>query len=194
MAECESGGGDSLTRILEDLKAGVDGSEERLFEVVYANLRRMAHARMRKERPGTLNTTALVNEAYLRLSGDKQARWENRRHFFGAAALAMQRILVDKAKERKAAKRGGGRVRVPLLDDIPGDEPSIDLIAVDEALSSLEKEYPRHARVVRHRFFLGMTIDQTAELIDISPRAVVDDWNFARAWLRKNMSSRAMEK
>ena len=179
---------DSLSIVLDALKRGDSAAEERLFRLVYAELHRMAHQQMRRERPGqTLETTALVNEAYLRLSGDRSSRWENRRHFFGAAARAMRQILVDAARSRATAKRGGDAIKVTLQEDTPGKETSVDVLALDEALERLGKDLPRHAEIVRHRFFLGLNVEDTARLLDVSERTVYSDWQFAKMWLKKEM-------
>jgi RNA polymerase sigma factor (TIGR02999 family) len=178
-----------LTAIFQEISNGAQGATERLFDVVYDELRRMAHGRMLRERPGqTLQTTALVNEAFLRLCSDDQARWENRRHFFGAAARAMRQILVDKAREKRAQKREGGRRRVTLDHDIAAEEAPVDLIALDEALDRLAAENERAADVVKHRYFLGLTVNETAEVLAVSPRTVDSDWQLAKAWLRREIS------
>jgi RNA polymerase sigma factor (TIGR02999 family) len=149
----------------------------------------MAGARMARERPGhTLQATALVNEAYLRLApGEKQ--WENRAHFFGAAAHAMRRILVDHARRHQASKRGGEARRVTFDDlAVAAGEPGLDLLALDQALDALAEEEPRLAEVVHLRYFAGLGITETAALLDTSPATVKRDWTFARAWLLERMS------
>jgi len=158
----------------------------------------MAHKAMNREKPGhTLQTTALVNEAYMRLVRDKKEGWKNRAHFFSVAARAMRRILVDKARSKKAAKRGKGLGRVPL-DEAQGKgakpsaegDPFDDLEALDRALEELGS-LPDHGRkltVVELRFFVGLTVEQTAEVLDISPATVKRDFEFTRAWLRRAMS------
>ena len=182
---------DPLETLFSDVRRGVAGASERLFVVVYDELRKLAHARMRAEQPGqTLQTTALVNEAYLRLCRDKGARWENRRHFFGAAARSMRQILVDRARERLAQKRDGALRQVTLDEGIATTEPSVDLIALDEALERLSRSDPRAAEVVKLRYFLGLTVEETADVLEVSPRTVDDDWQYAKAWLRKEMSAR----
>jgi len=187
----DSGNAGELTSIFEAMSDGAEGARERLFNVVYDELRRMAHGRMRRERPGqTLQTTALVNEAYLRLCTDKQARWKNRRHFFGAAAQAMRRILVDRAREKQAEKREGDRQRVPLDTDIAAQEAPLNLIALDEALNLLSNENPRAANVVVHRYYLGLTVKETAEVLGVSARTVDTEWQLAKAWLRREIMRR----
>jgi RNA polymerase sigma factor (TIGR02999 family) len=175
--------------ICHAIQRGEKDAEKRLFEIVYHELRRMAHGHLRKELPGqTLQTTALVHEAYLKLFQGEDATWENRRHFFGAAAQAMRRILVDRARKRRADKRGGGAVRVPLEDDVPTPERSADLLALDEALERMSKVLPRHTRVVSYRYFLGLTVKETAQLLDVSPRTVDSDWEMAKSWLKREMA------
>jgi RNA polymerase sigma factor (TIGR02999 family) len=140
------------------------------------------------EAPGnTLQTTGLVNEAYLRLCRGEDANWENRRHFFGAAAIAMRRILIDRARRQKARKHGGDLEQVTLGDDLAGPERPCELIALDAALKRLAKDRPRAAEVVSYRFFLGLTVKQTAELLDVAPKTVDNDWALAKAWLRREI-------
>jgi RNA polymerase sigma factor (TIGR02999 family) len=177
-----------VTRLLEAVNAGRPDAYQQLLAIVHDELRRMAAARLRSERPGhTLQPTALVNEAYLRLAegGD----WQNRAHFFGAAAKAMRRILVDHARKRASQKRGADGERVALSEvDIVTDAPDVDVLALDEAISALEEENPRLARVVQLRFFAGLTVHQIAELNDVAPVTVKRDWTYARAWLFERMS------
>ena len=173
-----------VTRLLEAAGQGDRQALDRLYECVYGELRQMAAAGMRRERSGhTLQPTALVNEVCLRLipGGDQ---WENRRHFFGAAALAMRRILVDHARQKSAEKRGAGLERITLADlDISAPEADLDLLAVNDALDRLAAEDPRLAEVVNLRFFVGMSIEDTAQALELSPATVKRDWLFARAWL-----------
>ncbi len=174
--------------ILLAIRNGDKGAEERLFRLVYQELRRMAHLRMAGQPADhSLQTTALVNEAYIRLIGDDQASWESRRHFFGAAAMAMRQILVDRARRRRAARHGDGQRRVSL-DDPPEAARPVDLIALDEALSRLARKDPRKALVVSYRYFLGLTVPETAKLLKVSPRTVDSDWQAARARLRREIS------
>jgi RNA polymerase sigma-70 factor (ECF subfamily) len=172
-----------VTRLLGAAGAGDRAALERLYSQVYDELRRLAEARLRRERAGhTLQATALVNEAYLRLSPADSA-WENRRHFFGAAAQAMRRILVDHARQKLADKRDGG-ARVTLADlDIQAPEEDLDILAVSDALDVLAQEDPRLSEVVSLRFFAGMSVEETARALDVSPITVKRDWAFARAWL-----------
>jgi RNA polymerase sigma factor (TIGR02999 family) len=178
-----------ITRILADLREGDPEAVKRLLPVVYEELRRLAHKKMKHEPRGlTLQATALVHEAYLRLLGDQgasKASWENRRHFFAAAAEAMRRILVERARKYGRQKHGGGRQRVPLGGvDVPdAGEPDEDLLALDEALRKLEAEDPARSEVVRMRYFAGLTIEQTAETLGLSPATVKRHWTYAQAWL-----------
>jgi RNA polymerase sigma factor (TIGR02999 family) len=178
-----------LTLIFDELRRGEEGAAERLFAVVYDELHRMAHGKMIHESPDhTLQTTALVNEAYLKLCKGEAVSFSDRKHFFGAAANAMRQILVDRSRRRDAEIRGGKMKRVPLRDDLPDEGRSIDFLALDEALNHLAKQRPRHAEVVLYRFFLGLTVEETAELVGVSPRTVDTDWRFAKTWLRREMT------
>jgi RNA polymerase sigma factor (TIGR02999 family) len=172
-----------VTRLLGAAGAGDRAALERLYLQVYDELRRLAESRLRRERAGhTLQPTALVNEAYLRLDPEAST-WENRRHFFGAAAQAMRRILVDHARQKLANKRDGG-ARVTLADlDIQAPEEDLDVLAVSEALDVLAQEDPRLSEVVSLRFFAGMSVEETARALDVSPITIKRDWAFARAWL-----------
>jgi RNA polymerase sigma factor (TIGR02999 family) len=173
-----------VTRLLEAAGGGDAQALERLYEHVYAELRAMANSGMRRERNGhTLQPTALVNEAFIRLNPGESA-WQNRRHFFGAAAQAMRRILVDHARQKQAEKRGDGLERVTLTDlEIGAPEPDLDVLAVNDALDRLAAEEPRLAEMVSLRFFAGMSIADTAQALDLSPATVKRDWVYARAWL-----------
>ena len=150
----------------------------------------LAHQYMRRERPAhTLQTSALVNEAYLRLVDQSQVHWENRGHFFGIAARLMRQILVDEARRRGYAKRGGGAIQVTLDEARTiAQEQSANVMALDDALKSLEQIDSRQSRIVELRFFGGLSIEETAELLKVSPGTVMRDWTFARAWLRNEMS------
>ena len=158
--------------------------------LVYDELRRLAHRYIRREKPGhTLQTSALVNEAYVRLVDQNNIQWESRSHFFGIAACLMRRILVDQARRRNFAKRGGGTIRVSLNEgNAIAQEQSASVIALDDALKTLEQMDPRKSRIVELRFFGGMSIEETAEALKVSPGTVMREWTFARAWLRKEMS------
>ena len=177
-----------VTRILSSLDRGDPKGAEELLPLVYGELRKLAAARMASEAPGqTLQPTALVHEAYLRLVGPGSDRaWEGRRHFFAAAAEAMRRILIDRARDRKRLKRGGpDRHLVPLdLDAIVADDAPPDvLLELDEALGQLDAIDPRGARLVRYRLFAGLSLGDAAEALGISRRSADRDWAFARAWL-----------
>lgn len=173
-----------VTRLLEAAGGGDRRALENLYEQVYGELRQLATSGMRRERGAhTLQPTALVNEAFLRLAPGAGV-WENRRHFFGAAAQAMRRILVDHARQKQADKRGSGLERVTLADlDVSAPETDLDVLAVNEALERLAQEEPRLAEMVNLRFFAGMSIEDTARALDMSPATVKRDWAFARAWL-----------
>ena len=171
----------------------LSGSPEDWLPVVYEELRRLARDQMRQEAtPQTLQTTELVHEAYLRLIGSGATDWSNRGHFFGAAARAMRRILVDRARARKADKRGGGNARLPmdLVDVDRIDQHPGQLLALDLALEKLERRDERKARIVMLRFFGGLTIEDTAAALDISKTTVKDEWNFARAWLYQEINAK----
>jgi RNA polymerase sigma factor (TIGR02999 family) len=179
-----------VTEILNAITIGDHGAAERLLSLVYAELRALARARMRRERgPQTLQPTALVHEAYLRLFGGAPPRWENRAHFFGAAAEAMRRILIERARREARLKRGGSPQRVPLAD-MPG-EPAVaaeDLLALGDALDRLEARDAAMARVVKLRYFAGLTVEETASLLDVAPRTIDRHWIAARAWLQRELN------
>jgi RNA polymerase sigma factor (TIGR02999 family) len=181
-----------VTELLVAANRGEARAQGRLLEAVYAELRKLAAAQMRRERAGhTLQPTALVNEAYLRLV-DGEVAWENRRHFFGAAAEAMRRVLVDHARRRDAEKRGGDLERVTLEGlEIPGDDHSLDLVELDDALAALTAHDARLGKLVELRFFTGLTIEQSAEIIGISLATAKRDWAYARAWLAERMGLEA---
>ena len=183
---------DSPKEITQLLVAWGDGDETALAELtplVYQQLHRLAHHYLSNERPGhTLQTSALVNEAYLRLVDWKNVRWQNRAHFFGVSAQLMRRILVDFARSRRYQKRGGG---APVLEldeaTLISGEKSTDLVALDEALVSLAKLDARQSQVVELRFFGGLTVEEAAEVLKVSEATVRRDWSLARAWLRREM-------
>ena len=174
----------------QDPDAGVPQDPNELVPLVYAELRRIAAREMRRERPGrTLQTTALVHEAYLRLLKDASLSFESRAHFLGIAARAMREILIEHARGRGARKRGGGAVRL-TLDDVtaPVAAPSIDVLALDEALQRLARLDERHARVVELRYFGGLSVEETAAALDLSPATVKRAWTLARAWLYRELA------
>lgn len=177
------------------LLAWSDGDEtalERLMPLVYAELRRLAERYMGREREGhTLQTTALINEAFLRLVGAHDVRWQNRAHFFAVSARAMRRILVDFARARDNLKRGGGTRPVPLNEElVAGVTRSADLLALDQALARLATLSPRQGQVVELRYFGGMTEEEIADVLHISSRMVRHDWKLARAWLYRELTRR----
>ncbi len=180
---------EELTELLQAWHGGDRAALDRVLPLVYDELRALAARHLAVERPGhTLQTTALVHEAYLRLAGQRQADWKNRAYFFGAVAAIMRRILVDHARRRARDKRGGNIVVVPIehVTDpsiaTPAD-PGLDIEALDLALEKLGKLDPRQARIVELRYFSGMTIEEIAEVMDISSGTVKRDWTVARAWL-----------
>lgn len=181
-----------VTRMLADVAAGDRDAAASLFAIVYDELRRLAASALRRERPDhTLQPTALVHEAYLRLADEPDARWENRAHFLAVAAQAMRRILVDHARGRNALKRGSGESLRPLegIDvEAAGADATIDLLVLDEALARLASLDARQARVVELRFFGGLTVEETAAVTGLSERTVKREWQMARAWLRREMA------
>lgn len=169
---------------------GEAGARERLWEAVYDELRRVARQYMANEAAGhTLQPTALVNEAFLRLVGDGKVNWSSRRHFFGAAARAMRRICIDHARTRDRLKRGGGQHPGRMVEEpaVFAGDPS-EMLAVGEALAKLEQENPRKAEVVMLRYFVGLTEEETAGALSVSRRTVQTDWRLARAWLHRELS------
>ena len=180
-----------VTTLLKDWSAGDQSALDKLMPLVYDELRRLAHQHMRREKPGqTLQTSALVNEAYVRLVDQNEIQWEGRAHFFGIAARLMRQILVDRARRRNFAKRGGGTIQVSLNEATTvAQEQSANVMALDDALKNLEKTDQRKSRIVELRFFGGMSIEETATVLKVSPGTVMRDWTFARAWLRNQMSS-----
>ena len=166
-----------------------DRPVDALLPIVYQELRRLAASYLRRERPGqTLQPTALVHEAYLRLMKDRPERWQNRAHFCAIAAHSMRQILIERARARGAQKRGGAQPRVTLDEAlVAGESPSVDLVALDEALGRLEQIDPEQARLVELRFFGGLTIEETAEAMKISPATVKRHWAVARAWLAREL-------
>lgn len=175
----------TLTHLLRQWSQGDRRAAEAVFDRVYDELRRLARGQFRRERPGhVLQPTALVHEVVLRLMDDEAVQWQNRSHFFGIAATLMRRILVDLSRERDAVKRGGDRQRVPLeetwLRTLP---PRRNLLDLDRALRELEQVDPRKALLVELRFFAGLTVEETAECLEISPRTAAREWRKARAFL-----------
>jgi RNA polymerase sigma factor (TIGR02999 family) len=181
----------TVTEVLDAIERGDAAAHERLLPLVYDELRRLAHAKMAGEPAGlTLQPTALVHEAYLRLLGEGDPHWKNRAHFFAAAAEAMRRILIERARRAGRIKHGGGRRRLSLDDaDIADPERSVDILALDEVLTRLRGHDPRLERVVLLRFYAGLSVEHIAEMSGTSPRTVKRDWEFARAWLFDQLSS-----
>jgi RNA polymerase sigma factor (TIGR02999 family) len=181
-----------VSALLEDVRRGQQGAVSELIALVYPELRRIAGRYLRSERPNhTLHATALVHEAYARMFGSKRIDWKNRAHFFAAVATEMRRILVDYARARNAQKRPGKRAMLSLADvKSLGTRSDQDLVALDEALSRLEKLEPRAARVVELRFFAGLDEREAAEALGISISTLKRDWQFAKAWLFGELASR----
>ncbi len=174
-----------VTRILIAIEGGDSRAAAKLLPLVYEQLRAIARQRMAQERAGhTLQATALVHEAYLRLVGGQQVPWMNRAHFYLAAAEAMRRILIEHARKRDRVKRGGDRRRVPVsVADLAAEQDSEEILAVDEAVRRLEETDAQAAKVVQLRFFAGLSVDETARALDLSPRTIAREWAYARAWL-----------
>ena len=181
-----------ITKLLNDWSGGDSTALDRLIPLVYEELHRLAHQHMRRERAGhLLQTSALINEAYLRLVDQPDLTIENRAHFFGIAAQLMRQILVDDARKRHSAKRGGGAIQVSLVEATNVvQEQAANVVALDDALKSLETIDARQSRIVELRFFGGLNIEETAEVLKVSPGTVMRDWTFARAWLRNEMSGK----
>jgi RNA polymerase sigma factor (TIGR02999 family) len=179
-----------VTRLLSAAAGGDRQAAADLLPLVYDELRKLAAARMADEAAGhTLQPTALVHEAYLRLVGPADAeRWDGRGHFFAAAAEAMRRILVESARRKRSGKHGGGRVRQELApDDLPAEVPRgpLEVLAVHEALDRLAQKAPRKAELVKLRYFLGCTVAEAAQILGVAPATAEEDWTYARAWLRR---------
>ena len=183
-----------ITQLLKDWRNGDDTARDQLMTFVYEELRRMAHHHMRKERPGhLLQTSALVHEAYVRLVDQTDVEWQSRAHFYGIAAQMMRRILVDHARARQYAKRAGDAHPVSLDEGaIVSEERSAEVVALDEALAGLAAVDQRKSQIVELRFFGGLSIEETAGVLAVSPGTVMRDWTLAKAWLRREM--RATEK
>ncbi|QDV47317.1 RNA polymerase sigma factor [Stieleria neptunia] len=180
---------DEITLLLQSDRDG-EALSEKLFPLIYGELRRMAAAQMAREKPGqTLQPTALVHEAYLRLVGDSEVRWQNRAHFFSAAARSMRQILVNRAVKKKAQKHGGDLQRLPFDEAFFSDEPPPDqLLALDEALHRLEAIDTRKGQVVMMRYFGGLSIEETATALGMSAATVKREWQFSRSWLYREMT------
>ncbi|MHC4557693.1 MAG: ECF-type sigma factor [Planctomycetota bacterium] len=179
-----------VTRILNAIEQGDARAADELLPAVYQELRRLAAQKLSQEPPGqTLQATALVHEAYIRLVGAEAQNWSGRGHFFAAAAEAMRRILIENARYKQRCKRGGGRQRVDLDNaDIAIEDPSTDLIALDEALAKLENKDKVKSKLVKLRYFTGLTLKQAADILGISPTTAKRHWTYARAWLYREIS------
>ena len=183
----------SSHEVTQLLKAWSDGNErarDELMSIVYPELRRLAHHYMKGESPGhTLQTSALVNEAFLKLVDQRNVQWQNRAHFFGISARVMRRILVDYARQRRYAKRGGG-IQTLSFDEtlVVSEERCAEVIGLHDALETLMKFDPRKSQIVELRFFGGLSIEETAEVLSVSPGTIMRDWTLAKAWLRREIS------
>jgi len=179
-------------RLLTQIVAGDAQAASRLLPLVYDELRRLAASYMRRERPGqTLQATALVHEAYVRLVRPGDQPWHGRTHFLAIAALSMRQVLVDRARRRGAAKRGGGEQRITLDESLlpaPAPDAGVDLVALDAALTDLAALDPQQARIVELRYFGGLTVEETAEIVGVSPATVKRHWTLARAFLKKALA------
>jgi RNA polymerase sigma factor (TIGR02999 family) len=183
--------GEAITGLLHQWRGGSRDAFDRLIPLVYDELKVIASRRLAREwRDNALHTTALVNEAYLKLVGQRAVDWQNRAHFFAIAAQLMRRIVVDDARRRLSQKRGSGGV-APPVDDLPAPEPSlgaVDVLALDAALGELERLDPDQGRLVELRFFSGMTIEETAEVLGLSPATVKREWAVAKGWLHRALT------
>ena len=179
-----------VTALLQAWTAGDEGARDRLIPLVYRELHALAHHYMAGEQPdATLQTTGLVNELYVRLVDVRRIGWTGRTHFFAVCAQLMRRVLVDLARSRKAAKRGGHAVHVPMDEHlIPSPEPPVDILALDEALDRLAAFDARKSRVVELRFFGGLDVEETAAALNVSPQTVLRDWRLAKVWLFRELS------
>ena len=180
----------NVTQLLRNWSDGDKQAQEKLFQVVYNELHRQAARYLRNEQAGlSLQTTDLIHEAYLRLIDQQHVEWQNRLHFFAIAAKVMRRILVDHVRSRQAAKRGGSDIRLPLEDAmIVSPARDLDLLALDEALTRLAAIDSQQSQIVELRFFSGLSVEETANVVDVSERTVKRDWNVAKAWLRRELS------
>lgn len=178
-----------VTQMLLDWSKGDQQALARLIPVVYGELRRLASRNLRRERADhTLQTTALIHEAYLKLIKQRNVRWQNRAHFFGIAAQLMRRVLIDHARTRHRVKRGGAAMRVPLEEVVIAAEGlNINLVSLDEALTRLAAVDPRQGRIVELRFFGGLSVEETAEVLRVSAATVKNDWSVAKAWLHREL-------
>lgn len=180
----------NVTTLLNAWGGGDKAAFDRLVPVVYEELRRQASRYLRREGPGqTLQTTDLIHEAYIRLVDQKNEHWQNRAQFFGIAAQLMRRILVDRARARHRAKRGGADLRISLDEGMAiANSPDVDLMVLDEALNRLAEIDIQHSKIVELRFFAGLNVEETASALAVSPRTVKRGWRFAKAWLRREIT------
>ncbi|HEV8239388.1 MAG TPA: sigma-70 family RNA polymerase sigma factor [Thermoanaerobaculia bacterium] len=187
----QGGASTEVTDLLHAWRGGDRDAEERLVAALYRELHDMAHSRLRRERPGgTLQTTALVHEAYLRLVDQRRVAWRDRGHFLALAATMMRRVLVDRARARDADKRGAGEAAITLADAAAaGLDPAIEVLEVDRALDRLAADYPRPARVVELRFFGGLELAEIGDVLAVTERTAQRDWAFARAWLARELGA-----
>ena len=187
-----------ITKLLHNWQGGDRAALDALVPVVYKELHRLAHCELRKERPDhTLQSAALVHEAYFRLLGQKPPQWESRTHFFAIAAQLMRQILVDYARRRRASKRGSGVCMLTLEDAVAlpqRKDKDVDVIALDDALNTLAELDPRQSRVVELRFFAGLSLEETSEVMGIATATVQRDWTAARAWLHREISRRPISR
>jgi RNA polymerase sigma factor (TIGR02999 family) len=185
---------ETITELLLDWRSGNKRAFDKLVPLVYTELRRLARNYMRRQRAGhSLETAALINEAYLRLLDYKDMRWQNRSHFFAVAAQAMRRILVDHARRRDYLKRGGGALKVSLdAAAVVGEERAAELVALDDALHELAKFDPRKSQIVELRYFGGLSVEETADVIGVSPVTVMRDWRASKGWLLKAMQAEGL--
>lgn len=186
---------ENVTQLLQEWSKGNQRALEELLPLIYNELRRLAHNFLYRERPGhTLQTTALVHEAYLKLIDQKEARWQNRAHFFAIAAQAMRRILIDSARRHAALKRGGAGEKLSLDDAANISlEPNNNLLLLDEALQALTEIDPQQSQVIELRYFGGLTIEETAEVMKLSPATIKREWAMARAWLHQALTNNAVK-
>ena len=180
----------TVTQWLIEWGNGDEAALSKLMPIIYSELRKRAHRYMARENPGhTLQTTALIHEVYIRLAEQKDKKWENRSHFFAVAAQAMRHILVDYARSRKAARHGGALRSVSLEEAaVVSDERTSEIVALDDALEQLAGLDPRQSRIVEMRFFGGLSVEETAEVLKVSPTTVIRDWNLAKVWLYRELS------
>ena len=181
---------ENVTQLLLEWSGGNQQALEEMLPLIYDELRHLAHNFLYRERPGhTLQTTALVHEAYLRLVDQRDARWQNRAHFFAIAAQTMRRILIDSARKHIAEKRGGGGEKLSLAEVASiFSEPDVNLLALDEALTALAEIDPQQSRIIELRYFGGLTIEETAEVMKLSPATIKREWAMARAWLHQALT------